>query len=78
MELATEYYLNQLKDNKNKNNIINYLKKRNINEETIVEFELGFAPPGWDNLMLHLGKSEESIKELLDTGIIIKNNRGNY
>ena len=78
MESATTYYSNQLKDNKSKNNIINYLKKRNINKETIVEFELGFAPPGWDNLISHLGKSEESIKELLDAGIIIKNDRGNY
>ena len=76
MESATKYYSNQLKNNKN--NIFNYLKKRNINKETAVEFELGFAPPGWDNLITNLGESKELIEELLDIGAIIKNDRGNY
>jgi len=76
MESATKYYSNQLKNNKN--NIFNYLKKRNINKETAVEFELGFAPPGWDNLIINLGKSKELIEELLDIGAIIKNDRGSY
>jgi len=76
MESATKYYSDQLKNNKN--NIINYLKKRNINKETAIEFELGFAPPGWDNLIINLGKSKELIEELLDTGAIIKNDRGSY
>ena len=76
MESATKYYSNQLENNKN--NILNYLKKRNINKETAIEFELGFAPPGWDNLIKNLGKSKELIKDLLDIGAIIKNDRGNY
>ena len=76
MESATKYYSDQLKNNKN--NIINYLKKRNINKETAIEFELGFSPPGWDNLIINLGKSKELIEELLDTGAIIKNDRGSY
>ena len=76
MESATKYYSNQLENNKN--NILNYLKKRNINEETAIEFELGFAPPGWDNLIKNLGKSKELIKDLVDIGAIIKNDRGSY
>ena len=75
MESATKYYSEQLKGN---NNIINYLKKRNINKEIAVEFELGFAPAGWDNLIINLGKSKELIKELLDIGAIIKNDRGGH
>ena len=74
MESATKYYSDQLENNKN--NIINYLKKRNINKATAIEFELGFAPPGWDNLIINLGKSKELIKELLDIGVIIKSDRG--
>ena len=78
LESITEYYTNELKNNKNTNNIINYIKKRNINNETRVEFELGFAPPGWDNLVSNFGKSKETIKLLVDAGVIIKNDRGSY
>ena len=78
LESITEYYTNELKNNKNTNNIINYIKKRNINNETRVEFELGFAPPGWDNLVSNFGKSKETIKLLVDAGVIIKNDRGGY
>ena len=78
LESITEYYTNQLKNNKNTNNIINYIKKRNINNEARVEFELGFAPPGWDNLVSNFGKSKETIKLLVDAGVIIKNDRGSY
>jgi len=77
-ESVTKFYLEQLKDNKNKTNVINYLKERNINREIVVEFELGFAPPGWDNLVSLLGKSNQSIKELLNIGVIIQNDRGGY
>ena len=77
-ESVTKFYFEQLKNNKNKTNVINYLKERNINREIIVEFELGFAPPGWDNLVSLLGKSNQSIKELLDIGVIIQNDRGGY
>ena len=78
LESITEYYTNELKNNKNTNNIINYIKKRNINNEARVEFELGFAPPGWDNLVSNFGKSKETIKLLVDAGVIIKNDRGSY
>ena len=78
LESITDYYTNELKNNKNTNNIINYIKKRNINNETRVEFELGFAPPGWDNLVSNFGKSKETIKLLVDAGVIIKNDRGSY
>ena len=77
-ESVTKFYLEQLKDNKNKTNVINYLKERNINREIVVEFELGFAPPGWNNLVSLLGKSNQSIKELLNIGVIIQNDRGGY
>ena len=77
-ESVTKFYLEQLKDNKNKTNVINYLKERNITREIVVEFELGFAPPGWDNLVSLLGKSNQSIKELLNIGVIIQNDRGGY
>ena len=77
-ESVTKFYLEQLKNNKNKTNVINYLKERNIDREIIAEYELGFAPPGWDNLVSVLGKSNQSIKELFDIGVIIQNDRGGY
>ena len=77
-ESVTKFYLEQLKNNKNKTNVINYLKERNIDREIVAEYELGFAPPGWDNLVSVLGQSNQSIKELFDIGVIIQNDRGGY
>ena len=76
MELVNKFYREQLNDSKNLKTACKYLKKRGINKETIAEFELGYAPPGWDNLVPVLGKSDESKKNLLDIGVTIKNDRG--
>ena len=44
----------------------------------LAEYELGFAPPGWDNLMTELGGSDGAQKRLLKIGAIIENDRGGY
>ncbi len=37
------------------------------------DFGLGFAPPGWDNLMKHLGGDSLQQKALIDAGLLIEN-----
>lgn len=51
---------------------IDYLKGRGINGTTARDFGIGFAPEGWDNLILKLGKSSEDITALEKGGMIIK------
>lgn len=78
MEIATAYYSKQLRNHPKADSVINYLKDRGISGEIAAEYELGFAPPGWDNLMTELGGSDESLKRLLKIGAIIENDRGGY
>lgn len=55
LEQATDYYQSQLKTSPVAQN---YLKKRQISAPIIETFRLGFAPPGWDNLLRHVNAVE--------------------
>ena len=76
MELIVRYYRNQLKDHPESKRAINYLKNRGITGELASTFELGYAPPGWDNLINKFGASQESLNRLDKLGMIILRSTG--
>ena len=78
MELVTQFYSRQLRQHPEVNKAIDYLKNRGISGEIAKEYELGFAPPGWDSLMNELGRSKEASKRLASIGAVIENDRGSY
>lgn len=43
-----------------------YLSGRDIDQDTIIRFQLGFAPPGWENLATYLNASVDYLKEAPD------------
>lgn len=53
-----------------------YLKERGIRNEIINKFELGYAPSSWDSLTRFLTAKSFSTKELIDSGLAIKSDRG--
>ncbi len=53
-----------------------YLIKRGLSEETVSAFRLGLAEDGWSDLIDHLKKKGFSDKELLDSGVARKNEKG--
>lgn len=57
---------------------IDYLKKRGISGQIAKNFEIGFAPSGWDNLLQHFGKTPPSKQQLFDVGMLIKKNERGY
>ncbi len=52
--------------------IINYLKKRGINDKTVEKYRLGYAPDKWDVLTNFLKKKGYSYEELIKAGLIKK------
>ncbi|HIF51946.1 MAG TPA: DNA primase [Thiotrichaceae bacterium] len=78
MEMATSFYAKQLRKHSQADSVISYLKGRGISGEIAAEFELGFAPPGWDSLMGELGGSDNASKRLLKIGAVIENDNGGY
>lgn len=57
---------------------INYLKKRGISGTLAKDFQLGFAPPGWDHVLQTFGKTPPLKQQLLETGMLIKKDDGGF
>ncbi len=57
---------------------VDYLKQRGLSGATAAEFAIGFAPPGWDNLLRELGKTSQDQALLLEAGLIVKKDKEGY
>ncbi|MEJ2760563.1 MAG: DNA primase [Gammaproteobacteria bacterium] len=78
MELVVTFFRRQLREHADARRAVNYLKKRGISGEIAAEYELGFAPPGWDNLLKALGRSGEAQQRLARVGLAIERDGGGY
>ena len=78
LELVIEFHRRQLREHPLAARAVDYLKGRGITGEMAAKFELGFAPPGWDNLINALGKSEAAVQRLAEAGMLIKRDTGGY
>ena len=70
-EKADRYYRNCLRQHPEAKTAVDYLKSRGLSGEVARTFGIGFAPPGWDNLLQTLGQSDLDIQQLKDTGLLI-------
>ncbi|MBO3277541.1 DNA primase [Pseudomonas schmalbachii] len=70
---AAEFYRQALKSHPARKAAVEYLKGRGLTGEIARDFGLGFAPPGWDNLLKHLGGDNLQIKAMLDAGLLVEN-----
>jgi len=78
MELVVDFYRRQLREHPGARRAVDYLKKRDISGEIAAEYELGYAAPGWDNLLKALGGSEPARERLARTGMIIQRDGGGW
>lgn len=76
MAQVEKYYRQQLKTNKNSEEVVNYLKKRGLSGEIAQRFGIGYAPDDWQEVKDNFGKGNERESQLLDTGVLIKNDNG--
>jgi len=68
-EKATQFFTASL----NKANVIlDYLHKRGLQDGTIDEWRLGYAPDSWDSLLLFLGKYGYREPEIEKAGLILR------
>ncbi|MBC7871146.1 MAG: DNA primase, partial [Chitinophagaceae bacterium] len=79
IQTAAEIYHQHLVEGKTddaKSTLYYVQTKRGLSDEIIRQFQIGYAPPGWKNMLdelTHLGYSEA---EILDAGIATKNDEG--
>ena len=75
-EDAVVYYRSHLFNNKD---ILKYLhEQRGLTDATIETFGLGYAPPGYDNLLPHFTQRGYSEQELFDSGLLSERDNGGY
>jgi DNA primase len=53
-----------------------YATARGLTDETLAQFQIGYAPDAWDELMKHFGGSGEQRRQLAATGLIIERSSG--
>lgn len=75
MEEATKFFENNLQKN---SEVISYLKKRGLNDESIKTFRVGFIPEDWRILYTHLNKNGWKDGEMELAGLIKKTDKGCY
>ena len=72
MEQLASYYQRQLRQHPDADRAVNYLKQRGLSGQIARDFGIGFAPPGWDNILQGFGANPEGRQQLLDAGMLVE------
>ena len=74
LEAADRFYREALRSHPARQAAVDYLRQRGISGEIAARFGLGFAPPGWDNLLRQLDDPRPAIR----AGLIIEREQKAY
>lgn len=78
-KFAAEFFNKSLKSNQQAEKARNYLKSRDITDEVIAEYLLGFAPNQPYELMNYLKKEHKFTDEILEqAGLVVKRSNGAF
>lgn len=78
MDQAADCFSQQLWQHPGAEQATEYLRQRGLSEEIAQTFRIGFAPPGWNNLLQQLGSNRERIGQLETSGLISSKNNKQY
>lgn len=73
LEQAAKFYSQQLRSHPQRDSAVNYLKSRGLSGQAAKAFEIGYAPPGWDNLLEEIGNDDPHRSLLEKAGLLIHN-----
>ncbi len=69
---ADHYYRQQLRQHPQAREAVAYLKQRGLSGGIARDFGIGYAPPGWDNLLNKLGTDDTNIALLIESGMLVE------
>ncbi|MBA3979646.1 MAG: DNA primase [Alcanivorax sp.] len=69
---ADRFYRQQLKNAPERQSAVKYLKGRGLSGEIAARFGIGFAPPGFDNLISGLSLDERGLALALEAGLLVR------
>lgn len=67
------FYQSQLHEHSQSSPARRYLNERGLSTEIIQSYQLGYAPPGWNNLLTKLGVTTKDRQLLIDSGMVVLN-----
>ncbi|MEH6389275.1 DNA primase [Pseudomonas profundi] len=76
LDQAAAFYRQQLRQHSQRQRAVTYLKKRGLSGQIAKLYDIGFAPPGWNNLMGHLATDSTEEKALMEAGLVVENENG--
>ena len=78
MEASSRFYQQQLKHHANGPFAVDYLKSRGLSGKIAATYAIGYAPPGWDNLVNALGQEKTALSQLVKCGMINESDGKRY
>ncbi|WP_439135805.1 DNA primase [Pseudomaricurvus sp.] len=72
LEKTDQFFRQQLRHSPARQHAVNYLQQRGLSGEIARDFGIGYAPPGWDNLLKAIGLTEEDKHLLAEGGMLIE------
>jgi len=78
LEQCQKLYSWQLRHHPDAPKAVEYLKQRGLSGEVAATYHIGYAPSGWDNLLKEIGKNDTQISQLIETGMVTKNENKQY
>ncbi|MEY4640079.1 MAG: hypothetical protein RLZZ227_73 [Pseudomonadota bacterium] len=72
LKQTSEFYQLQLRQHPQKERAVAYLKGRGLSGAIARDFGLGYAPPGWDNVLKQFGNDEKTQRMLFEAGLLVE------
>lgn len=76
LDISSRYYQKVLLNSSIAKNALAYLRDRGLTEEMIEEWGIGCSPDSWDDLYKLVKKKGFTDQDILDSGMIIKKDKG--
>jgi len=75
---ANTYFQQQLRQHPDAAQAVDYLRNRGLSGEIAAAFGLGFAPPGWDNLLNAIGQNDADRALMSRAGLLVDKGGGGF
>jgi DNA primase len=68
---SDRYFRQQLRTHAGAASAVDYLKARGLSGQVAAQYGMGYAPPGWDNLLKAVGTDEQRTALLNESGMLV-------
>lgn len=73
LEQSNRYFQEMLRTSPERQHAVGYLQQRGLSGQIAAAFGIGYAPPGWDNLLQHFAHLDNAAELLDQSGMVIHN-----